>query len=137
MQKAGAQGRELMPGRGRNRESWGILAEHQASRSLEQFLGKMRSSWRRGSRVTSSILSKLLPWGEGMCMGAAWGGRAGCQRGKERVLRGFPAGAAGRCCPTDVRKEFWNFRAMEQQNLAPRLKNQESPRSPGQPLPQA
>lgn len=107
VRNAGTQGREQMPGRGRDRESWGILAEPQASRSLEQFLGKMKSSWRRGSCVTSNILSKLLPRGEGMGLGA--GREGGCQRGKERVIRGFPPGGCRQMLPHRREKRILEF----------------------------
>lgn len=104
-----------MPGRGRNGDSWGILAECQASLSLEQFLGKMKSSWRRGSRVISNILSS---GSRGRRYVYGRGGQ-GVPEGEGESYQRMEVG--GRCCPTDMEKDFWDFRAMEQQDLAPRL----------------
>lgn len=58
------------PGRGGNRDTWGILAGSWVSLSLEQFPGKAKSFWRRDSEVTSSILSKMATTRrEHMCVG--------------------------------------------------------------------
>lgn len=87
------------------RESWRILAVCWASLSLEKFLGKMKSFWRRGSNRTCNILSRTAPKGRRSMSVGGWGER----RKREIGIRGFPPGRCRQVLPHRRRKRTLEF----------------------------